>query len=121
DRVMPGVDIAAIAKLGSHAQRAVGAAGRLVDIGDLTGQPDPSEHPQRVRPILPRVVAGLRNAERPAGVPDVDALPGQGVDHREEPFGLMPSFRNTSLIFRATASSVSSWVIRRFAAASSSC
>ena len=52
---------------------------------------------------------------------DVDALPGHRGDHREEPFGLMPSAKNTSFTFLATASSVSNSLIRRFAAAISSC
>jgi hypothetical protein len=32
-----------------------------------------------------------------AGVGHVDPLPGQRVDHREAPSGLIPSLRNTSL------------------------
>jgi hypothetical protein len=92
-----------------------------MDIGDLASEPDPPQRAWRIGPVLPRVVTGLRDVERSAGVADIEPLPGQGVDHREEPFGLTPSFRNTSLIFRETASSVSSRLICRFAAASSSC
>jgi hypothetical protein len=49
------------------------------------------------------------------------ALPGQRFDDREEPFGLMPSDKNTSLTLRATANSASHRAIRRRAAANSSC
>jgi hypothetical protein len=84
-------------------------------------QPARRPGPRRVGSTLPRVVARLRPAERSAGVTNIEALPGQGLDHREQPFRLMPSLRNTSLTLRATASSVSNCLIRRRAAVSSSC
>ena len=37
----PTMMFAAIAQLGGHSERAVGAAGGLVHVGDLAGQPDP--------------------------------------------------------------------------------
>ena len=120
-RVMPDQDLSAVTQFRGHPQRAIRAARRLMHVGDLAGQPDPPQRPRRVGPTLPRVIPGLGHAEHPTGVAHVDPLPGQRHDHREEPFGLMPSLRNTSLILRATASSVSSCLIRRFATASSSC
>src|SRR5947209_3582842 len=118
---MADLDPAAVLQLGSNPVRSVGPAGGLVHVSDLAGQPDPPQRPGRVGPVLPGVLARLRDAARPAGMANVEPLPGQRVDHREEPFGLMPSRPNTSLTFRATASSLSSCLIRRRAAASSSC
>ena len=121
DRVMADADVATVFELGGHPVGAIGPTRRLVDVGDLAGQPDPPQRPGRVWAVLPGVVARLRHTKHPAGPLHVDALPGQRRNHREEPFGLMPSFRKTSLIFLATASSVSNCAIRRFAAANSSC
>ena len=45
---------------------------------------------------------------------DVDCLPGQRLDHREEAFGARSPLRKTSLTLRETASSVSSCLILRF-------
>lgn len=87
DGVVADDDLAAVSQLRGDAQRAVGAGRGLVDIGDLAGQPDPAQRTRRERPRLPVVVARLRHAEHPAGVADVDPLPGQRLNHREEPFG----------------------------------
>ena len=85
----------------------IGPARGLVHVNDLAGQPDPAKPARRIGPVLPRVIARHRHLERPTSVLDVDPLPGQRADHREEPFGLIPSFRNSSLMFLETASSVS--------------
>jgi len=120
DRVVADRDLAAVEELGGDPHRAVGAARGLVDAGDLAGEPDSPQGSRWVGPIPPCVVAGLGDAEDPAGVADVGSLPGQGIDHRVEPFGGRSPSRKTSLTLRETASSVSSWRIRRLAAASSS-
>jgi len=106
-------------QLGPDPGGAVSAARGLVDVDDLPGQPDSSELPRGGRPVLPRVVAGLRDRERSAGVANIDSLPGESLDHREEAFGASSGLRKTSLTFLATAGSVSSWRIRRLAAANS--
>ena len=62
-------------QLGGDPQRAVGAAGLLVDVGDLAGQPDPAQRPRRVGAILPGVVARLRDPQRDAGLLHVDPCP----------------------------------------------
>ena len=41
--VVSDLDGAAMLELGSDSERPVGATGGLVDVGDLTGQPDPPE------------------------------------------------------------------------------
>jgi hypothetical protein len=43
DGVVADDDVAPVAQLGGHAQRAVGAARGLVDVGDLPGQPDSAQ------------------------------------------------------------------------------
>src|SRR5580692_3285140 len=75
-------DVPAVTELRSHSQRPVSATGLLVDISDLTGQPDPPEGPRRVRTIFPRVIPGLRHTKRDARLLHVDSLPDQRLDHR---------------------------------------
>jgi hypothetical protein len=120
DRVVADDDVSPVAQLRGDAHLAAGAARGLVDVGDLASQPDPAQGARRVGAVPPGVIAGLRDVEHAAGVAHVDPLPGQGLDHREEPFGGRSPSRKTSLTLRETASSVSSCLIRRLAAASSS-
>jgi hypothetical protein len=106
------MDPTAVAQLSGDAQLAVGACGVFVHLGDLAGEPGMSERPLRWWADLPVVVARDGHAEHQASVLHVESLPGQGGDHREEAFGGRFCSRNTSLTFRETASSVSSWRIR---------
>jgi hypothetical protein len=98
-------------------ERARGAA-CLVDVSDLRGQPNaPQASARSDGPSI--VIARRRDTERAASMLNVDALPGQSLDHRVEAYGARSWSRKISLIFRATASSVSNCLIRRLAADSS--
>ena len=85
DRVVTDDDLAAVAQLRSHPHRAVGAAGGLVDVGDLAGQPDPPQRSRRVRTALPGVVARLGDLEHAAGMgtlmpcPVKDSITGKSL------------------------------------------
>ena len=71
DGVVTDLDPAAVLELGRHAIDAVGAARRLVDGGDLSGQPNPPERSWRRRAALPRVEARLRDLEGATSVANI--------------------------------------------------
>ena len=108
DLIVTREDASAVAQFRLDPVGTVGAARLAVNVGDLTRQPDPPQLPIRGRTHTPCVVARLAHAECCACVANIEPLPGQGVDHRVEPFGETPSLKNTSTTFRDTASSVSS-------------
>jgi len=87
---------------------AVNACRITMNLNDLAGKEDPPKRSRRGRTATPRVVAGLGDTKKAAGVTHVVSLPGQGCDHRVEPFGGKPCSRKTSLTLRETVSSVSS-------------
>ena len=115
------VNAAAVSELGGDPERAVGAAGVLVHLCDLAGKPGVPERPCGRRAKPPVVIARGSDTQHQAGPLNVESLPGQRGDHRVEAFGGRFYSRNTALTFLETASSVSSWRIRLFAAASSIC
>jgi hypothetical protein len=73
-------------QLGVHPARAVDRPGRVVDGGDLVGQPRVPDRPGRGGAVAPPVAAGGGHAEHPAGAPHADAVIDELRDEAEPVF-----------------------------------